>query len=217
MQPRAGRAIPTIGILLLAFFCCVIVAGLATVGAMLHRQAGIEPAQDSITPEALLPSGAAPETLLLPIGALPTGWRLEQTSSSHAQNEAYRGPSIVVTRTYLRAIRSRRSWMNHAVLWYHSEERARLNYASLEDPTLRDVEPWEELAAWAYQSPYADEQNLVCGTDGFMSTKVYRCTFIARYGQYVSWLNFSVLPEHMVLDQVQEWIVTVDELFADVE
>ena len=168
-------------------------------------------------PQAMLPWGAAPETLLLPIGALPTGWQVEQASSSHAQNEAYRGPSIVVTRTYLRTIRSERSRVNHAVLWHRAEERARLNYETLKNPVFRDRQPWEEMIAWAYKSPYADEQNLVCVTDGVIEAEVYRCSFSARYGQYVSWLNFRVFPEHMVLDQVQEWIVTVDELFADVE
>ena len=217
MQPRAGRAIPTIGILLLAFFCCVIVAGLATVGGMLHRQARIESAQEGITSEALLPSGAAPETLLLPIGALSRGWQVEQTSSSYAQNEAYRGPSVVVTRTYLRTIRSERSRVNHAVLWHRTEERARRNYETLENPVFEDRQPWEEMIAWGYKSPYADEQSLVCVTDGVIEAEVYRCSFSARYGQYVSWLNFRVFPEHMVLAQVQEWIVTVDELFADVE
>ena len=168
-------------------------------------------------PQAMVPWGAAPETLLLPIGALPTGWQVEQTSSSYAQNEAYRGPSVVVTRTYLRAIRSERSWVNHAVLWHRTEERAQRNYETLEYRRFFGLPPWEELVAWAYQSPYADEQYLVCVSRGVILEEVYRCTFIARYGQYISWLNFSVLPEHMVLDQVQEWIVTVDELFADVE
>ncbi len=142
---------------------------------------------------------------------------MEHASSSHAQNESYRGPSIVVTRTYLRTIRSRGSRVNHAVLWHRTEDSARRNYETLVSPVYTSSPPWEELAAWAYQSSYADEQSLVCVTYGFMSLKEYRCSFIARHGQHISWLSFRVLPEHMVLDEVKEWIVTVDKLFADVE
>ena len=144
---------------------------------------------------------------------------MEHATSSHTLAHTYQGPSLVVTRTYVQRDRTKGSSVNHAVLWHPSEAGARRNYEALENPAFYwHEDPWEELVAWGYKSPHADEQNLVCLTATMWSDIAdYRCFSIARYGHYISRLSISVVPGHMDPDQVKEWIVAADRLFADVE
>ncbi len=114
--------------------------------------------------------------------------------------------------------------MFHTVAWYRTEALARRNYRDLKDPgfvkweSWEDQEFWEDLSGWAYISPHADEQNLACVQESVSGAILgYHCFFIARYGQHLSVLNIRLVAKRANPDQVKEWIVTVDELFADLE
>ena len=138
--------------------------------------------------------------------------------SGHPLTEVYRKAAIVVAHTYRPRLLYEGSWVDHTVAWYRTEARGHRDYLERKDPVFSKWEPWEELSAWAYTSPYADEQNLVCIQENVSGTIVgYQCFFIARYGQHLSVLNIRLVAKRANPDQVKEWIVTVDELFADLE
>lgn len=77
--------------------------------------------------------------------------------------------------------------------------------------------PWHVPDGWTYQTTVADEFKFACARldMGVVGPPEWRCTSVARYGQYISAFNSALSPDCMSLGDLARVLEAIDEHMAE--
>jgi hypothetical protein len=165
-----------------------------------------------------------PEEMLLPTLVLPPDWYAETESTyitAKVVSTIFNGYYDGSVRFYDYPDRVRPEWTNvesalHAVARYRSPTLARRNYLQQLEMSFRAHDQWHNPLAEQLLDVRADEHRFACPliakTDP--GEQVVRCTYIARYGSYVTLLWIIVDPPHMTYDGILRVLQAIDEKFT---
>ena len=159
-----------------------------------------------------------PEMYLVPLRALPHGWRMVPSASLRGSWELFRHRHALAE-THFEAPEHRQpigSGVHHAVASYRSEARAHQSFVDLTRNSYGNYDPWPEMEAWIPQSG-ADEWTVHYALESWPDGAcIARCKYVARYRRYVSKLVVIVDSRDMSPAELKALIQAADERFAHV-